>query len=234
MATTRLTLDDGTYTWYAFVGRSGDAGRRWAERYLQPDLRGLRDDIQRALELLRARRLEAGRAVLGEVWDAIEDLGDETVALDAVMRRWYFTAHAYVRYLEGDYAGATAELDRAQEEVEAAVTRAPFLLPLAMNCPELRGQHLRIARNRRQWDLMRRQIRELEALMAGHSPLCRLGDGTTVGFDRISAYLLSLDDLEAPERAAVARLLNPEARLRRLRELLVDVCQLPGFVIPYP
>lgn len=225
--------EEGRFPWYRFVAKTGEEGRRWVARYLEPDCEEMRGRIQEALGLLRDQRIAAGRELLERTARDLDRLVGPP-ALRTVMRRWLVTVRAYDHYLAGDFRRAAADLDRAQALVDEAVARLPALYPLALNCPELRFQHARVARAERRWPELARHLAELVDLAEDRRPLCRAGDGTPLTFGVLAGLLAALPGLGADELEFVAELGDQRWRRRSIVAFALQLYALPGLVIPYP
>ncbi len=226
--------DDEAYPWHHFVARHGAEGRTWTGRYLEPDCVDLRDGIQEGLDALRAGDEPRGARVFAAVREGIDALEPSTPGLRPVMLRWFWTAHAYLSYVRGRFDEAIRELDRAQEEVAAAVGAAPWLVPVTMRCPEIAFQQARTAARQRHWSAMAAYLGRVRATLEDRAPLVVLADGHVIDFPVLQAFFVALDDLDAEERRYLRSVFDPATRQRRFRAFAQQLYAAPGWVISYP
>lgn len=221
---------ENNFPWDQLVGRSGEEGMRWLADYHACCL-DLSQQIQEALRLLRNRKLETGGGIFARVWTGICRIDDCRPDLRSVISRWYFAAHAYQLYLSWDLDGALREIDLAETAAETALRLQPLLLPLASDCVHFPILRARIARQRRQWDVMRRQVEILFRMADDRAPLCQL-QGAPLYFSEVRGYLLALPFLNSEERRLLEGLVGRDALVHRMGHVARSLYALPGIMIP--
>lgn len=221
------------YHWVHFVGRSGAAGERWARLYDAPEGEEVRRLTRSALRLLLARRTAEGERELERLAHHLRSLAGLPPSLRAIHHRWYYGARAYCFYCMLDFVRAESDLGRAEASVVEAIERDRFLLPAAQECPDFPHQRIRIARNRRRWDEMARQIDIERGMMCGERPLCVLSSGEAVRYDDLRPYFAALP-LDAEERSYAESFLDAELRCAAFERSARGLYALGHLVIPYP
>lgn len=177
---------------FDYIARRSPEAASWVDRYRCSGAAEIEAKSVRALLLLRGRQLDEGRLALA----AAEEMLDGVRGLDAlaglIATRWISSVAAYLSYLEGDYERAASQLSQAGQAIAAAVDREELLLPFVHHCADFIAQRARMARDRRDWLEMRRQLDLLQAVNEGSEPLCELPGGRRVYFPELTAYYLSL------------------------------------------
>lgn len=218
----------GELSWKDFVCLSGPAGRSWINDYERFH------DVDRAcwdaLIALRKRNLEVGRQLLDHAHAVSYEAPD---SIRWILERWVFGAEAYYHYCLNDFDRAELDLDRAQRGVISAVGALSFLLPLANHCEDFELQKARCARQRREWEMMRRHIETARDMATSRRPLCVLDDGCSIFARTVQQFYISFD-LSAEEQRTVEPLIDDDARLRELERNVRAIYLLPGFVIADP
>lgn len=218
----------GAFSWKYFVSKSGSAGRSWVEDYER--FRDADSGCFAALVALRKRDLNLGRHLL----DRARALSCEAPDLIRwILERWVFGAEAYYHYCLDDFDRAELDLDRARSAVIRAVGAASFLLPLAQHCEDFELQKARCARQRREWEAMRRHIEAALDMATSRSPLCLLDGGRAIYAKAVEQFYVSLD-LSPEERRAIEPLVDDSVRLREIDRSVRVIYLLPGFVIADP
>lgn len=222
------------YPWDHFVAASGEAGRWWAGAYRGAEAAAVRALAREALQLLLRRDVDAGRERLDRLAARLDTTEWAAPSVRDVLERWYYGARAYLGYCVADFDLAERDLAAAERALVRAIDRDRFLLPVAQECPDFPHQRIRIARNRRRWEEMRRQIGIERDMMADRLPLCVLGDGQRVHYATIAELYRSLPGLDEDERAFARAFLDPELRLAAFERNARSLYALSGLVIPYP
>jgi hypothetical protein len=218
-----------------FVALSGEEGRKWVEEYQQPRCQQVVLATKQALVELRTWDVASGRALLDGARSALGSTCEASPSVMFVLQRWYYGVLAFFQYCIEDFGAAGESLSRAQEAITSAIGSRRFLLPLANHCYEFRLHHARIARNRQRWSEMWSHVEQARGMADGRLPLCSLADGTPVALSTLAAYYCSLEAaLSEEEKEFLAGEIDPEQRLWRFDLYVQTVCNLPGFVIPYP
>lgn len=222
---------DNGYSWIHFVARSSEEGLCWAGELLR------HTDLMRwngeSLALLRRRRFEAGRELIGRIETGLRECVSSCPSIVYALQRWYFGLLAYYRYSLADFDGAERALDQAHEAVTKGIELRRFLVPLAYHCSDFAIQRIRVARSRRRWQEMRRHAELVRAMMAGQAPLCVLGDGTPISMATVTGFYAALAPLSDEERRGLEGLLDPDLRVGLTERFIADIYLLPGMVIPY-
>jgi hypothetical protein len=229
MTSARKPLD-----WLHFVCRYGDDGIAWSERFkAQGHLKTLAA-IPKALNLLRQRKIEAGRALLDKISLRIEPVAGFSPSSYYVLKRFQLAAEAYYHYTLEEYDEAHRALSEADRQVALMIEEEHFLMPLAIACKEFHLQHARISRNRRDWDQMWHHIGLARRMMHGDAPLCTLADGTAIDFAAIRGFYEALaGGLEADERDALSVIIDETRRVKDFERYLPFVYMPSQLIIPY-
>lgn len=218
--------------WFHFIALSGEEGRRWVERYQDPALMELTQNVALALTKLREQQVEAGRQILLGVEPRLELAGAFSPSIGFVAQRLYFPVLAYLEYCDGDFEAAELSLSRADVAVSAAIGLHSFLLPLADSCLDFGIQRVRIARRRGRWREMRQRTEMVWAIMEDRLPLCTLGDGRHIGFSALDEFYRSLS-LTTEDLEDLGHLLDHGQRMRYAERIIQSLYAIPAFVIPY-
>ncbi len=224
--------DRSRKVWMQHIAASGPPGEDWCEVY------GRHDEVERisteALVLLRQHRLEEGRARLTDASKERQQLPPGLQgSIVAVLDRWYFGTEGYALFLEGELDRAAEAMEKARQAVIAALSEAPFLMPLANHCQEFTMHRARIERNRRRWAEMWTHIDEARNMLIERQPLCRLQDGSTIDLQTLQHFYEALD-LAKEERSAVGVLDSLEQRDRLFGAFLRRLLTPPDFTIVGP
>lgn len=219
--------------WLEVIASRGSSAARWAESFAGSDVDEVCATFDESVAVLRRGNLEQGQSLL-----AYGERKARTVVLDLpcskdVMERWYFSAAAYLSYLQGDYDKAEGEILSAARAVSSAVTGMEFLLLLALHGYDLTLQLARIARGRRQWDEMWRYVALSREMLLGEKPLCRRGDSQEIWIGMVDDYYTPYVSSQARELLAVQRLLESGMRLTVFERIAQGIAVLPGFVVPF-
>lgn len=225
---------EAQYSWVHFVASSGADGQLWAAQYRDEEVQAMVRGMDQSLALLRKGQLEAGRALLDEVSVRRERMPRVSTSIRHVLARRYHGLLAYYRYCLEDYDAAERELIAAHDAVVQAISRAPFLLPLANQCTEFRLHRARIARNQRRWAEMQEHIDVAQAMTEDRCPLCRLDDGTHVFYATLARFYDGLPALSDDERRDIVDVYEQEQRQLLFLRFVQGLYVLPGFVIPLP
>jgi hypothetical protein len=197
--------------WLYFARRTGPDGCKWAEEYVRHNatmqLGGL------ALQQLRKRNSTAG-GTLQEFIRCVEVVPPEPPSVRAVLDRFRYGIEGYYFYCRGDFSRAKDAMCRAHSAIERALSKADWLLLLAVHCQEFCLHQARIARNQRQWKEMHEYISRARAMMCDDLPLCELEDGKKIWWSSLQQFFDALAPLSAEEGAAIKSLLDQQQRDR--------------------
>ena len=219
------------FQWLDYIRWSGARGRGWVERYQASS--APKKDIDQAMHLLRAQRLDQGAELLRRAARGIEDITETSLSIGKALDRWYHGALAYLHYALDDFDAAHRSLDDARDAIASAIAHRAELLPLGPHCFDLRLQKARVARRQRRWPEMRGHLEVLLGMFQGEQPYCTLDDGRAIDLGSLREYLRPIP--ESREDAFVCRtLLGPRENQRRFFiGFAAPLYNLPGFVIPY-
>ena len=224
------------YDWLHFAARSGEEGRAWAELYRQHRPLVRRSD--EALDLLRRRRIDQGRASLDRMAEGMAALAASPQAVPdsvrCVLDRWYQGTLGYYHYCRDEHDAAQRAMDLAHAAVSRAISRRRFLLPLANHCHEFRLHQARIERNRRGWKEMLARIEEARGMIEDREPLCELPGGEKVFMSTLRRFFEGLGELTAAERQALDLFFDDDLRRRLFDRFVRRLRVLPGFAITFP
>jgi hypothetical protein len=219
--------------WLGFVSRSSPQGQAWAADYGRPEHLEIKLLADEALGLLRRGRIIAGKARLDFARGRLQELAGAPQSVLCVLASWYHSAAAYYHYLRGDFDAAEQCLATAYDAARRGMDLERCLVPLAYVCSEFAFQRIRIARNRRRWDEMARQVAVVRGMLEDRTPLCTVGDGTPIFSATLREFCLGADGLDGEDRALVERMFSPEAQLVAFDRFVERAYALSGFVIPY-
>jgi hypothetical protein len=225
-------VDSGRCDWLHFAARAGEEGRAWAEQYRR--YVSIVELSNTALELLRDRQLELGRATLQEYLIAVEGLEGIAPSMRAVLNRWYQGVAAFYLYCIEDFNGADKAMLLAHEAVVEAISESGFLIVLSVHCQEFCLHHARISRNRQRWQEMHSYIERARAMVMDSAPLCDMKGGQSIYFSTLCRFFESLQPLDAREQAATRGLVDKEERTRSFDKFVRRLVRLPDFAISYP
>ena len=220
------------YDWDSFVSRSGDEAREWLLTYERPEHAAIARGADQALALCLRRRFEPARALLTEAAERLAALQGSRASIVRVLERWIHGVSAYHDYAVEDYEPAQRQLDLAAEAVRAAVDQDRFLAPLAHHCHEFHLHHARIARNRRRWDEMARELGIVRAMVENREPLCVLGDGTRIDYAMLAHHCAALPGTPAEDQESVSLFADQATRSQHYDSFVLALYLLPGVVIP--
>jgi hypothetical protein len=224
--------DARRYDWDYLVVMSGDEGRAWISEYSRPEYAEIAQDTARALGLARTRQVERGLAVIKAAGARLAALRGARPSVVHVLERFYYGVSAYCLYCLDDLDAAERDMFAADRAVRAAVEHDRVLLPLAHHCHEFHLHHARIARNRRCFQEMRREIDIVRAMVENRLPLCDLNDGTRVDYTTLARYCAALPPLDDAAREVVRPFTDEALRRALLERFVLELYLLPGFVIP--
>jgi hypothetical protein len=219
--------------WPYFVSLYSEEGFRWAEEYGRREHVQLMEQTTQSLQLLRRRKIGPGLELLGTVEAGLAKIEREAPLFFHVLGRWYFGALAYYYYCIEDFPGAARALDAAYDSVQRAVEIKRFLVPFASHCHDFWIQRIRIHRNQRRWDDMRRAIEMARQTVTGERPYCVLSDGTPIDVAAIQSFYRSIAPFTEEEKVPLRLVFDDEFRLLSFRHSLAEIYAMPGFVIPY-
>jgi len=149
-----------------------------------------------------------------------------------VAQRLYYPVLAYLQYCEVNFDAAELSLSLADDAVREAIEVHDFLIPLADSGVDFSIQRIRMARRRRRWSEMRREIEILQDKIDDRMPLYALESGKGIYFSVLNDFYRSLpastEDLEA-----LRHLLDGGRRAGYADQIVQSLYAIPGFVIPY-
>jgi hypothetical protein len=222
--------EDKVNDWAHFIARSCAEGEALVKVMSLPENREFLSCQRKALMLLRRGNLEDGFELLidsGGYLDLISGV------LSHILNRHHLPVLAYYCYCKEDFGRAENLLDRALEHTRRAIDGQRFLLPLAESAIEFQTQRVRIAREERKWEEMRRRLDVLEGELRDQIPLFTLDDGTIIKVRELKSYYERLD-LSDDERGRLVYILDDTYRSRTAERIRDKMFCLPGFVIGYP
>lgn len=219
---------------FHLINLTGEPGRIWVEGFRSTELMKLTKSGERAVTLLRRRRIEEAAELFVDIDRRLLAGYESPCAGRQVFERFYYGARAYYFYLLEDYSAADEDLQRAEEAVAAAVAMFRPLLPLAQHTAELRLQRARVARNRNRWDQMTAHVGAVRAMAEDRLPLCTLPTGEPVFFSTLAAYFDAIPTLTAADRELLGSILDAGRRRENAETDIRWLYTLPGTVILYP
>lgn|GEM_PF-5291672 len=212
------------YDWLDLVATLGAKGAEWQRFYLDRH-RGFQDLLESALVALRQRRLEEGRSLLAEVDQLRSALRAEDEALYWVLGRFYHGAVSYLHYLNEDFPQAIRHVTVAHQAITEAVREAPHLLPFAAVSLDIPLKKARLFRAQAAWEVMDRELRALQGMIAGELPLCTDRDGSAVTLATIHRAVA--DAKAGPRHAQTLRFLSDPRWRAGLHDAYVQRLYLP-------
>ncbi|MEM1178512.1 MAG: hypothetical protein AAGM22_09215 [Acidobacteriota bacterium] len=224
------TLEDSWLFLHAAT-LAGEEGRAWADAFTRgPYLEGL-TRVQAVLVTLRKGDFEAGRR---EVQDLEKELDhvDVDPSHRLVFERFYSGALAYLRFIERDFDGAVAALERGENAAVEVMDQHPFLVSLAIVFSDFTVQRARVARNRRDWDRLRELLETARGMVTGRRPLCTLSNGEPI-FSKHLATFFDEIAVSQQDRLSVEKFKNPEVLWGRLETQVYQIPVPSGFVVPF-
>jgi hypothetical protein len=218
--------------WFRLVALSGNPGRSWVEEYQTSERQALMMGCQQALDLLRHRKVEEGRELLFRLECCVPSEESPTSFL-LVLERHYLPVLAFYHYLVEEFETAEKLLGQAQDAVREAIGQQSFLMPFVDSVLDFAFQRIRIARNRRHWQVMRRRVDHVKAMMEDREALCTLPDGRVISISGLRCFYASLN-LGENEFSSLASLLDPALCAETFRRLIGEIYGKTSLIIPYP
>lgn len=212
----------------------GEDAARWLAEFSAEETICHARDIFKALALFRTHEIDGALALLDQVDRQLRAGPAGSISIRHLLRRWHYSAVAYYDYLTEDMDGARDALQKAFDEIRAALLLDPFLLPLATHCIDFHIQLARISRRENRWTEVQQQINTLRMIYANDSPFCVLDSGRPIYLSDLRQFFLSLplsDEQKKSMRYALDANYDHDEWIDRLEE---NVYTLPELVIPYP
>jgi hypothetical protein len=172
-----------------FIAHTGESGSAWVQQY-QRYCHILRL-INGAMSPLRSQQLKAADQILQRAARAMED-ADIPDSIRAVLEQGFHKVSGLCYYRKGDLANASQEMRLAHCAVARAIEIGEFLIPFALQCPDLCLNQARVARNQRNWDEMHTHIGRMHAMLADKIPLCERSRGPGVYYSTLRDIFLSI------------------------------------------
>lgn len=195
--------------WLHFAERTGDDGREWVDQYKRHS--NTLEMSKEALQYMRRGQLDKGNEVLGECRREIEAASSEP-SIRAVLDRQLHGVDGYYAYCRQDYVRANELMCLAHDAVARAISKAEWLLLLAVHCQEFRLHQARIARNQKRWPAMQAYITEARSMMCDRLPLCVTEDGREIRWSAFQPFFDKLAPLTREETQEANNLLDPQER----------------------
>jgi hypothetical protein len=220
--------------WYHFVPASGPDGRDWYDEYRRSGWEALGQRIDMSVDLMRKRKVDAGKALLDECRDALKALDARSAprAVAGVGKEGYFGALAYFHYHHRQYNAARDALDRAAHHIAEVVADAPYLVTFATKCYDFCLHRTRIARGEARWQAMWACVQEGREMLAGERPLCRSDHGATYIGDA-EAFFQAVTPADDIERRALALLCDRDSVIATYEKRALGASLPPGIVVDY-
>lgn len=172
-----------------FIERTGDAGLAWVGEYKR-HCHILRL-INSAMPLLRSHKIEEAGNILQKAGGALEAV-DIPNSVRVVLDQSYYKTLGLYHYRAGDFASASESMKWAHRAVAMAAEEYEFLIPFALQCPDLCINQARVARNQRKWEEMHSHISRVQAMLADRMPLCEAPHGPAVFYSTLRSLFLSI------------------------------------------
>jgi hypothetical protein len=211
--------------WLYFARRTGPEGCKWAEEYVCHNATTQLGAL--TLQQLRKRNSTAG-GTLQKFIHCVEAVPPEPASVRAVLDRFRYGIEGYYFYCLGDFARAKAAMCLAHSAIERALSRADWLLLLAVHCQEFCLHQARIARNQRHWKEMHEYITRARAMMCDDLPLCELEDGKKIWWSSFQPFFDALAPLSPHEGAIVKSLLDQQQRNRLFDRFVQNMLRMAG------
>jgi hypothetical protein len=220
--------------WYHFVPASGPDGSAWYHEYQQSGCEALAQRIDVSVDLMRRRKIEAGKALLDECRGplASREVQSSSRAVAAVAEEAYLGALAYFHYHRGQYAAARDALDSAADRIAEVVAEAPFLVTFTIKCYDFCLHRARIARGEGYWREMWRRVDEGREMLAGQRPLC-CSDRGAVYIGDAEAFFRAATPADDIERRALDLLCDRNSMRVTYEKRALGATMPPGVVIDY-
>jgi len=221
-------------TEFFYLPACGEEARRWLAEFENPGNLELRLALSQALRHLRAQQISAGATLLVEIESRLRTRESRSESVDRFLWRYFFSARAYLEYLQGNLKSALSSLADADEGIRWLIGREGFLLPLAVHCTDFIIQRARVARRAGDWEGVRRHLRTLRSVCEGTQPYCVLGPGLSVGQHDLERFFAALD-LDDRQKIQTERFLQGDLSAEETTARIAErIFALPDMVIPYP
>ncbi len=222
------------WRWYYYIHMCGAEGKDWIAKYDQANGWDVAGRLDHIIALCRRNRLDEAQHMLVGCFQDLQAAERNAIpSVASVMRRWYLSTKAYMRYHCRDYDEALNLLDQSNQAICDAISLSPFLVGLAAGCVELTVHYARIARDERRWSDMQHYFARARAMYGDTLPLCELADGRQVFVRDIYQFVASLEPQNEEERASLAFIVNPQVLARGIEILIRRVEATPNMVVPF-
>jgi hypothetical protein len=219
-------------TSFGYLKSCGNEAAQWLAHFESAGAH-LAAELSRALVSLQKHDIQGGSLLLDSLQRDLDFLSYEHPSIAHVLRRWYFTAEAYRRYLHEDFDGARQALGRAREEILHVLMAHPFMIPMAVHCTDFRIQAARIARRQNRWLEVRNWMEEIRQTYADQHPFCVLTTGEKVCMSTVRSFYRTLDLDEEERRNAQFALDERFPHREWIDRLEESIFVLTDFVISY-
>jgi hypothetical protein len=219
---------------FSFLKACGEDACCWLAEFQNEETLGIRHRLSVALDTVKRYDLKGGEALLAAIDQEIRGRDAGLLSVDNLLQRFRFTTLAYLHYLAGDLAKAKLGLLKAHDEIQKAISRHGFLIPVAIHCTDFIIQRARIARRECQWREAQRYIWMIRDIYSDIRPLCVLDSGRPIRLPDIREFYSSLpldEEQQDQARRFVGDAVPVSERVEYLEEM---VFSLPDVVIPYP
>ncbi len=193
-----------------FIAHTGEAGIAWVQQYQRYcHLVGL---LNSAVPLLRSQKSQEAGKILERVARVLEaeEIPD---SIRAVIDQNYYKVQGLYSYRYGDFAGASQSMQMAHHAVARAIANCAFLVPCALQCPELCLNQARVARNQHHWEEMHGYINHLRDMLADRAPLCKSSGGPAVFYSTLRELFFSIRTPSNPTFEELCPLMDAETRM---------------------
>jgi tetratricopeptide (TPR) repeat protein len=194
-----------------FIAHTGQAGVAWVGEYRR-HCHVLRQ-INQALSLLRSGKIDQAEGFLLQAAEALHNNPRVPESVRAVLEQAYHKALGLYYYRAGKLHKAARSMQQAHEAVDRAVEECDFLIPFALQCPDLCLNQARVARNMRNWDEMHNHIRRMQAMLSDRIPLCGSARGPRVFYSTLRELFVTIDHSSAPGLEELCAVMEEERRL---------------------
>lgn len=194
-----------------FIAHTGQAGIAWVREY-RHHCHILRQ-VNQALSLLRLLKVEEAGGLLQDAADALQGNPQIPDSVRAVLEQAYHKACGLYYYRAGELDKASRSMELAHSAVARAVEESEFLIPFALQCPDLCLNQARVARNKRNWKEMHDHIGRMQAMLSDRLPLCKPTRGPDVFYSTLRDLFVTIDQPSASGLEELCVVMEEEQRL---------------------
>lgn len=220
--------------WYHFVPASGPDGRDWYDEYRRSGWEALSQRIDVSVDLMRRRKIDAGKALLDECRGPLEapEVRSSSRAVAGVVEEAFFGALAYFHYHRGQFDAARDALDRAADLIAEVVADAPCLITFTTKCYDFCLHRARIARSEALWQEMWTCVQQGREMLTGERPLCCSDHGAMYIGDA-EAFFQAATPADDIERRALDLLRDRDSMIATYEKRALGATMPPGVVVDY-